>query len=189
MRLFIAVNFDNEIKSRILRIRDRIASQSYKGNFSRPENLHLTLIFIGEAQAEQVPLIRGAMEKACPDCGPLSLDFGSTGFFKHSNKELWYIGLANSVTHPEQNSASLEKLEKLRQDIAAGLRAAGINFDDRPFRPHITLGREIRRNGPIELPEQTFCAPVNRISLMHSQNIKGQLVYTEIFAADLIKNQ
>jgi 2'-5' RNA ligase len=178
MRLFIAVNFDDEIKSRLLRIQSRIREQSLKGNFSRPENLHLTLVFLGETPPQQISLIRSAMERVCAACQPFSLDFDRTSFFKHSNKELWWTGSGNAA-------AGLQNMEKLRQGVAEGLCSAGVKFDERPFNPHITLGREIRRAGPIELPKENICVPINRISLMQSEHSAGRLVYTELYAVDL----
>ena len=184
MRLFIAVNFDNEIKSRLLRIQNRIREQSVRGKFSRPENLHLTLIFFGETAQDRLPLICSAIETVCSACACFSLDFTRVGFFKHSNKELWWIG--------SNASAGLQELIKLQLLLAENLRARGIKFDERPFSPHITLGREIKSTGPVDLPGkarpqsgegspvQTISVPVNRISLMKSQHIKGLLVYTEI---------
>ena len=194
MRLFIAVNFDDEIKSRLLRVQSRIREQSLKGNFSRPENLHLTLVFFGETPPQQVPLIRSAMDRACAACQPFSLDFGSTGFFKHSGKELWWIGSDKAVVGQaaigraatgqvatDRAATGLQTLEKLRRSLAEGLCSAGVNFDERPFNPHITLGREIRRTGPIELPKENISVPINRLSLMKSEHSGGRLVYTAIY--------
>jgi len=170
-----------------LRIQSRIREQSLKGNFTRPENLHLTLAFLGETPPQQVPLIRSAMDKASAacqvceayqDCRPFSLDFSSTGFFKHSNKELWWIG-------SDKADANLQALEKIRRGLAEGLSSAGVKFDERPFNPHITLGREIRRSGPIELPKEKISVPINRLSLMKSEHSGGRLVYTEIYTVDL----
>ena len=48
LRLFISVNCDDKVKKQLLSVQDKIKAQSVKGNFSLPENLHLTLVFIGE---------------------------------------------------------------------------------------------------------------------------------------------
>ena len=114
------------------------------------------------------------MEKACRDHKPFSLDFNNAGFFKHSRKELWWIG-------PENDSTGLSKLYKIRQELTENLDKANINFDKRPYRPHITLGREIKTQGPVKLPAEKITVPVNRISLMRSENIDRLLVHTKIF--------
>jgi 2'-5' RNA ligase len=171
MRLFIAVNFCDDVKNHILSIQNMIKEKSLKGNFSRLENLHLTMAFLGETPSKQVPLICSVMEKASAQCGPFSLDFVRTGFFRHSNKELWWIGV---------DLDGSENVFKLRRLLEEGLREAGLYFDERPFNAHITLGREIKHSLPIEMPEVKISVPVDRICLMKSEHIIGSLLYTEI---------
>ena len=180
MRLFIAVNCGDETKKLLLSVQEKIKSQSLKGNFSRPENLHLTLVFLGETPEEQVPAICTAIKEALrPPAAPFSLTFSQTGCYRHSNKELWWIGAGHS-------DPFLGALKNLRQRITGGLSTAGVAFDDRPFNPHITLGREIKHNAPIVIPQQEINFSVNRISLMKSERSGGVLVYTEVFGQDLL---
>ena len=48
MRLFIAINFDGEALDDLVRLQTELRDCGAEGNFTRPENLHLTLAFIGE---------------------------------------------------------------------------------------------------------------------------------------------
>ena len=179
IRLFIAVNCNDATKNLLLSVQDDIKAQSLKGNFSRPENLHLTLVFLGETPDDQVPAICAAIKEAMrPPVAPFTLAFSQTGCFRHSDKELWWIGA-------QQTDPSLIILKNLRQRITGGLSAANIAFDDRAFKPHITLGREIRHNAPIVLRQQEIALAVNRVSLMKSERINGATVYTEIFGQTL----
>ena len=179
IRLFIAVNCNDATKKLLLSVQDNIKVQSLKGNFSRPENLHLTLAFLGETQEERVPAICAAIQDALqPPIAPFTLTFSQTGCFRHSGKELWWIGA-------QQTDPSLDILKNLRQRITGGLSTANIAFDDRAFKPHITLGREIRHDTPIALRPQEIVLPVNRVSLMKSERINGVTVYTEMFGQDL----
>jgi 2'-5' RNA ligase len=179
MRLFIAVNCDDETKKLLLSVQDKIKSQALKGSFSRLENIHLTLVFLGETPEDKVPAICSTIKDAMqPPVAPLTLTFSQTGCFRHSNKELWWIGTGHADPY-------LDTLKNLRQRITGGLSAADIAFDGRPFNPHITLGREIKHNAPIVIPQQEITYPVNRISLMKSERLSGALVYTEIFGQDL----
>jgi len=179
IRLFIAVNCNDETKNLLLSVQDKIKVQALKGNFSRPENLHLTLVFLGETPEEQIPAICAAIQEAMqPPVAPFTLTFSQTGCFRHSGKELWWIG-AN------QADPSLDILKNLRQRIMDGLSVANITYDDRAFRPHITLGREIKHNAPIVISQQEIALPVNRVSLMKSERLNGVTVYTEMFGQDL----
>ena len=175
IRLFVAINCNDVTKNLLLSVQDNIKTQSLKGNFSRPENLHLTLVFLGETPEDQIPAICAAIKEAMrPPIAPFTLTFLQTGCFRHSGKELWWIGA-------QQAGPSLDILKNLRQRITGGLSAANIAYDDRPFKPHITLGREIKHNAPIAIRQQEIVLPINRISLMKSERINGVTVYTEIF--------
>jgi 2'-5' RNA ligase len=179
LRLFISVNCDNTVKNRLLDVQGKIKTQSVKGNFSLPENLHLTLVFIGETPEDNVQIISSAIDKALKlNIAPFSLTFSATGCFKHSNKELWWIGTEHDDIH-------LDALKTIRRRITEELLSQGISFDNRPFNPHITLGREIKHETPILIPKQEIIYPVKRISLMKSERISGKLTYTEIFGLNL----
>jgi len=178
-RLFISVNCNEKVKKRILNIQEKIKSSSLKGNFSSPENIHLTLVFIGETPDDAIPRIVSVINKALiPPAAPFALTFTTVGCFKHSNKELWWIGT-------DRNDTYLDTLKTIRGRITDDLLSNGIRFDNRPFNPHITLGREIKHESPIIIPKQEIIFPVNRISLMRSERISGKLTYTEIFGTDL----
>jgi RNA 2',3'-cyclic 3'-phosphodiesterase len=178
-RLFISVNCDDNVKKQLLSVQEIIKTQSVKGSFSLPENLHLTLVFIGETPEEKTQPIAAIIEKALkPPPDSFTLTFSTTGCFKHSNKELWWIGV-------DHNDTRLELLKTIRQRIADGLFSEGVNFDNRPFNPHITLGREVKHDSPIIIPKQEIIYPVNRISLMKSERVRGLLTYTEIYGHDI----
>ena len=48
MRLFIAIQLNDEMKDALTRLQKQLQRQGVRGNFTRRENLHLTLAFIGE---------------------------------------------------------------------------------------------------------------------------------------------
>ena len=178
-RLFISINCDEETKSHLLTVQEKIKSQTTKGSFTRPENLHLTLIFIGETKEEEIPLIKSVIEGAIQRHNQsLNLTLSIVNCFKHFNRELWWIGVNHS-------DPFLSNLKNIRQKIADGLSDKNVNFDKKPFKAHITLAREIKHDKPIVIPNQKINYPVRRISLMKSERINGVLVYTEIFGVDL----
>lgn len=61
MRLFIAVNFDEKTKASLMGAVQKLKESSSAGNFTRPENLHLTLVFIGETK--DAAAVKEAMEQ------------------------------------------------------------------------------------------------------------------------------
>lgn len=176
MRLFIAVNFNDEIKSRIRKIQEQLKLQSLRGNFTRPENLHLTLVFLGETPEEKLKVLSRILEGI--QATPFEITFDHSGCFTHSRKELWWIGAASS-------NPGLDILRNIHSRLLHTLSEEGFRVDRRPFNAHVTLGREIKHTGPIFLDCPEITILVNRISLMESQQLRSVLNYAEVLARDL----
>jgi len=183
MRLFIAVNFDNEVKKQLLEIQAQLRSQCTRGNFTRPENLHLTLAFLGETPDEKVSsllkIIEGlhmtpnALPEASSAAKPFELSFIHTGCFTHSHKELWWVGA-------DETCQGLSRLRAIHSKLIKRLLDAGFHVDTRSFNPHITLGREVKHSQKVTLNCDEIKVKVDRISLMKSEHIGGKLTYTEL---------
>jgi 2'-5' RNA ligase len=188
VRLFIAINLKGKTGEALVAVQERLRGRAAAGNFSRRETLHLTMAFLGESPESQVPPIRRIIgDPGLSDGGgPLRLNLRRSGCFRHSGKELWWIG-------PAEDDPGLPRLLALRERLAAALEGAGVSFDKRPFRAHITLGRDIR-GLPIDwaadpppglVPEEGVPCELNRLSLMKSGHSGGLLVYTEIFGVEI----
>jgi len=179
MRLFIAVNFDGTVKKRLLEIQARLRSQCTRGNFTRPENLHLTMAFLGETpEAKVAPLLKiiedvQALPETAHEAMPFELSFTHTGCFTHSHKELWWIGA-------DENCPALRNLKTIHSKLIKRLLDANFSVDNRSFSPHITLGREIKHSDKIILNCDEIKIKVDHLSLMKSEHIGGVLTYTEL---------
>ena len=171
MRIFIAVNFSNEVKERLLEVQDQLRSQSLSGNFTRLENLHLTLAFLGETPEEKLPSLFRIIKEV--RVFPFEVSFNHTGCFTHSRKELWWIGAG-------KNDPGLQFLRDIHGQLLGRLLAAHFSVDERPFNPHITLGREIKHSQQIILDCPEITVRVDHISLMKSEHVRGVLTYTEL---------
>ena len=88
MRLFIAVHFPSHIQKSLLQMMADLRRQGVCGNFSRVENLHLTLAFLGEVPDPE-PVCE-AMNAAA--AAPFSLRLSESGAFK----DLYWVGIAES---------------------------------------------------------------------------------------------
>jgi 2'-5' RNA ligase len=85
MRLFIAIRFSDEVKNVLLDSICQLRRQAVSGNFTRPENLHLTLAFIGEST--DLTSIRAAMDRTA--VMPFDLTVGGAGHFGN----LYWVGI------------------------------------------------------------------------------------------------
>jgi 2'-5' RNA ligase len=179
MRLFIAVNFSDEIKSRILKVQEHLRSQSTRGNFTKPENLHLTLAFLGETPEEKLASLCPIIDNI--ESPSFEIPFNRTGCFTHSRKELWWIGAG-------QNNPGLSSLKSIHDRLVRDLLDAGFSVDERPFNVHVTLAREVKHLNPIVLDCPEIILKVNRISLVKSEHLGRGMTYTELMGRDLTRD-
>jgi 2'-5' RNA ligase len=169
MRLFIAINFNAATKSRLLALRDELRGCSTRGNFSLPENLHLTLAFLGECDAKQTAAVKAAMDAVRFE--PFDLAIERVGRFKRDGGDVFWAGVRED-----------KPLLDLQRDLTDTLIAAGFSLDRRRYSPHITLGREVLADWSPQRIE-VFGEPVFRIDLMKSERMQGKLTYTAIHSA------
>lgn len=166
MRLFAAIRFSPAVEEALWAAVGDLRCRG-AGTFTRRENLHLTLAFIGET--DRLAEVKAALA-ALAGSGPVSLEAGGPlGRFG----DLWWAGIRGGPA-----------LEALAGAAQTALRAAGFPIERRAWRPHVTLVRRWR--GPV--PE-TQVAPAamtaERISLMRSDRVDGRLIYTEVFSVRL----
>ena len=86
MRLFIALLFDGQTIEKILAVQEQLREWG-QGRFTRRENLHLTLTFLGEIPSDRVEAARRAMDRTTTP--PLTLTFDHTGRFRQKEGDLW----------------------------------------------------------------------------------------------------
>jgi 2'-5' RNA ligase len=169
MRLFIAINFNDETRLRLLALRDKLRGKSEHARFTLPENLHLTLAFIGEVSPKKAPKISAILETV--DFDPFNAEINRLGAF--SGGALWYAGLRED-----------EPLMPLQREITRKLALCGFEMDGRKYSPHITLGREIVTDAKPWAIEP-FGETVGAIELMKSERIGGKLTYTAVYTRDM----
>lgn len=100
MRLFIAINFEEEVKNQLCEAIEQLRESSLQGNFTGRENLHLTLVFIGETQ--RADDIKHAMDAVRAE--PFVLKIGGLGLFKRQGGDLYWMGV-------EQNPRAYRSLQ------------------------------------------------------------------------------
>ena len=164
MRLFVAIQLSDGIRNSLSSVQTYLRDLGVRGNYTKNENLHLTLAFIGEYSDPDLVLevIRSVPFAPFPMCIE---GFGSFG-------DLYWCGIS-------ENDDLLTYVKRLRRALAEN----GIPFDRKKFSPHITLIRRAeydrRRGFPGgEIPDVSM--QVLGISLMRSDRTKSGMVYTEV---------
>ena len=140
-RLFIAVPIDDSVKSNLERV--GWAANVRGVSWVSPENMHLTLAFLGEVEERRVGEAEDAIYAATEDMeGPLQLRAQGLGAFPDErNARVMWAGLDGDVP----------RLKALQARLVEGLRGAGFEVEAKRFRPHITLARF---RWPQPLPER-----------------------------------
>lgn len=152
------------------------------------ENVHMTLLFMGDTLTDRVPLINEQLRQAAANSAPFTLRLGETGAFPtlHAPRILW-VGLQGEV----------HKLMQLQGRVEGTLRTVGFVPERRPFTPHITVGRAVRdlesqyagdigfswRRSP--MPRVRAEVPVTEVQLLRSRLQTGGTYYEKVFGARL----
>ncbi len=165
MRLFIAIQLDDSVRDALTAVQSALRANRVGGNYTKIENLHLTLAFIGEyGDPSRVLDVMRSVPLA-----PLSLALEGFGCFG----DLYWCGLARQ----DELTAYVSRLRR-------ALAEAGIPFDRKRFSPHITLLRRasVDRLPGVAVPKASMTA--ERVSLMRSERGKNGMVSTALGAAD-----
>ena len=172
MRLFIAIEFDNKIINSLKQIQGSLKACGLRGRYTREENLHLTLAFIGEY--DDPDKVLRVMKEVPVEGFPLEVD----GMGRFGN--IYWAGLKDNLSLASYVKALRDKL-----------RDSDIPFDKKKFSPHITLVRDgaFDKGGrlPEWMPEMKMKMKVRNISLVKSEFTKSGMKYTVIGEAACVK--
>ena len=163
MRIFIAIRFTEAFKASILDAQEGLKEQGIRGNFTRTENLHLTLAFIGET--DRIDDIKAAVASVRFD--PFVITTGQLGCFNGRSRVLW-MGIQGK-----------EKVKALALRLRKALDERDIDHSHGPFQPHITLVRQPTET-PLDIKPEDASMTVREIAVMKSERIDGRLVYTTL---------
>ncbi len=163
MRVFIAIRFTQAFKEPIFEAQDALRDNGVRGNFTLPENLHLTLAFIGET--DRVDDIKAAVKEVVFE--PFEIKTGRLGCFNGRSKVIW-LGIDGE-----------KKLKAITAELRKKLDIRGIDYAKGRFQPHITLVRQ-PSDMPLDIDIESANMTVKEISVMKSERISGRLVYTAL---------
>jgi len=132
VRTFIAIDVNPEIREVAQDVIDKLISMGFKATWTKPENLHLTLFFLGEMDEKVVDSMAHALQKRLQGFPSFSTDLAGFGYFKfkHSPRVL-FLKLEPT-----------KSLQRLFLEMKSELNKNKIKYDEQGnFVPHVTLGR------------------------------------------------
>ena len=142
---------------------DGLKEYGVRGNYTQPENLHLTLAFIGET--ERVEEIKAAVDAVKFE--PFVIRTGQMGCFNGRSRVVW-LGIEGE-----------DKVKAIAQQLRRNLDQRGIDYAKGKFSPHITLVRQPSEM-PLDIDVESESMTVSKIYVMKSERINGRLVYTAL---------
>ena len=166
LRIFIAVDTPAEVKAQIAALRDAISRECAGVRWEATTKFHCTLQFLGNVPEGQMPAVEHRVAAAASGSPALQLGYRGIGFFPDSARpRVIWVGVHDATG----------ALLRLQGEIARGLEGEGFAGEERPFHPHVTLGRLQGTHPPhrlIEIAEtRTFEHPpvvVPAVEIMQS---------------------
>lgn len=180
IRLFIGLELPPAVKARIHKTAGPVLSRIQKGKLTDADNYHLTVFFIGEVTEEAVAAWKACVTEAAEVSDAFELTLCNTGFFSRKNRKILWFGSEASdrleALYKNVMAAADETLFTLRKPAALTQPGAS-----RPFRPHVTLGREIlAEDDAVTLRTEKIKVRVETLTLFESKRISGRLAYVPI---------
>jgi RNA 2',3'-cyclic 3'-phosphodiesterase len=179
VRLFVAINLPDEVRANLARLR----TSEDAIRWTPPGQIHLTLKFFGDVDSASLGDLESALCRACEGARPFNLEAAKVGAFPNLRRPrvLW-AGL-------EGDLAPLAALqERVRRETEPWGRS-----EDKPFSPHLTVGR-VREGRSPDLRDWAASGAARarfgswqtgKIHLMRSVLSPGGATHTELAAIDL----
>ena len=183
-RAFIAIELPEEIIAFIRKIQEGLRSYGFKARWVRPENIHLTLKFLGDINNEDIKKAGDAIISAASENASMSLGAKGIGFFPgvKRSRVIW-TGIAGQT----------RELAELQKTLDGKLDTIGFPKEKRPFKGHLTIARIKRKIDARRLVDamkefgrfesKTFMA--DEVILFKSELKPSGAVYTKLMSAAL----
>ena len=179
IRCFIAIEIPETIQNKLARIQGTLRKQIQKASWVKPNNIHLTLKFLGDVDPDDIQTIGEAIERVAIQHRSFSLRVAGLGAFPNfARPRVLWAGVA----------VGGERVSALAQDINMALIDCGFSIDTKKFNPHLTIARvkeridlrpyanQYRQYGRMDGAEMS----VTTISLIQSQLHPTGAIYSTL---------
>lgn len=131
VRAFIAVDIGDEIRGKLDELQRKLKKVHADVRWVKPRRIHLTLAFLGNVAVEKLDPLKSTLDHSCQGLGAFEVEVAGTGTFGHpKHPRVVWTGIADCPP-----------LLNLQRKVVDALLRAEVEFDNKPFAPHLTLGR------------------------------------------------
>jgi len=132
MRLFLAVDMPDFVRKSAGDLVRQMNIPAQKVRWVKEENLHITLKFLGETPMEKLDAVKEGAMAAAAGFGPIGVCVEGAGVFPNKIKpRIFWLGIKGDAA----------SLARLAAALNAAMAKLGFESEDRPFSPHLTIGR------------------------------------------------
>jgi 2'-5' RNA ligase len=187
VRAFIAIEIPHSIQQAIYRatstLRDELGAIV---RWVPPQNIHLTLKFLGDVSPTQVDLLTQSIRAEADSHPPFEMHIRALGSFPSLRRaRILWVGIQASA-----------ELEALNRGVESACVRLGYESESRPFSPHLTIGRvrqdvsavdgqKIRRALTAAKVDSLGSVRVDSVQVFKSDLKPDGAVYTKLFSAPL----
>ncbi|MBT9129860.1 MAG: RNA 2',3'-cyclic phosphodiesterase [candidate division WS2 bacterium] len=158
MRIFSGIPITGQCYGKLNSVLQELSVNNTEYRWVLPQNTHITLHFFGERKIEEVELIHRIMQKKISQFTSIIIRITNAGAFPDNRK-------------PRVIFFNLEDkgyLKNIYQDISGALREQKVDFDDKSFVSHLTLGRLARKYTNSKMPS---IEPLNELLEIKQVNL------------------
>ena len=151
IRAFIAIELSDQIKETIRNFQEHLKPLGCDISWVKPENVHLTLKFLGDVKTKMLPSVTETLGDVCKDLRPFDPSLTQPGVFPDlRHPRVIWVGLDDTQRN----------LERMAESLETALGNIGFKKERRDFQAHITIGR-IRTLKNIE----QLCEAIKKLSV------------------------
>jgi 2'-5' RNA ligase len=186
IRSFIAIELPTAVKQELTTLEDILKKRCPQVvRWVDPQNIHVTLKFLGDVDSDRVDEINMAIDEATQGMSPFHLELKDLGVFPNLNRVniIWVDA-----------KGDLDKLTDLQKQIESNMEQLGFAREDRDFTPHLTIGRvrdyaspDYRKKIGQVLSQTAFASAqvitVDSVNLVKSQLTNTGAIYTRLYAS------
>ncbi len=133
-RLFWAIPLPEDVHEAIAHIQEELARRvpTNSVRWTPPHNVHLTLVFLGNRPRGEVPDLTARVREALTGIPPFHLELEAIGVFPNYRRpRIVWLGVGGN----------LDALARVQAAVARAMVLMGWKPEERPFTPHLTIGR------------------------------------------------
>ncbi len=132
IRTFVAVLIAEDLKQKIAEVQGEVKKLAPDVKWVAPENLHVTLKFLGDVREDEIASLSAVVEDAVRGYPTFELSVSGLGAFPSpARARVVWVGIQNGA----------EKLIELASVVDDALAGAGFEKESKAFKSHITIGR------------------------------------------------